>query len=254
MFNLFGHSNNSTPAAAAPAPAQPAVAEPGNMPPAGDVNAQAPTGIAPTDPTVTPATPEAPAAEGDNSPLEQFKDMWDTVPKKEGDSTTPAQLDPAKLKDVIAKADFSQVITQENLAAITAGGDEATTAFASSMNQVAQQVMNQSLLASNKMIEQAVEQVNSQWESKLPQLLKKQNLNENLVGSDPLFNNPAIKPIMEATQTQLAAKYPNATVAELANMTQDYIKAMGEAFSPKPINPVGESKSNTDWEAFMTNG
>jgi len=248
MFNLFGSNPASAPATTpatpvAAAPAQNPTAEPGNMPAAGDPNAQAPTGDTPA-PAATPV-------KDDNSPLAEFTDLWDTVPNKAEGDTPPAQLDPTKLKEVIAKADFSAVITPENLAAITAGGDDATKAFSSSMNQVAQQVMNQSLLASNKMIEQAVDKVNSAWESKLPQLLKKQSLNESLVSSDPLFKNPAIKPIMEATQQQLASKYPNATVAELATMTQDYIKAMGEAFAPKPAAKEGGTTPETDWDMFM---
>ena len=258
MFNLFGSADNTpAPAPVTPAPTaqnpvasavQPVVpsvpAEPGNLPPAGEVSPVAPIG--------EPAPAPTPVAPVDDSPLAAFNTLWDDVPNKEGEPKSPVQtLDPVKLQEVIAKSDFSQSVSQENLAAIQAGGDEAATAFASSMNQVAQTVMNQSLLASNKMIEQAVERVNQTWEAKLPEILKKQNLNESLISSDPLFKNPAIKPIMEATQQQLASKYPTATVAELKTMTQDYIKAMGEAFSPKPVTPASK-QNETDWDAYMT--
>ena len=250
MFNLFG--NNPAPTPTAPtAPAQPAApvaqpvaAEPGNIPPTVDPNAPPPT---------AESAPAPVAAPVDNSPLAEFNTLWDTVPNKDGEPAPLVQpLNPAKLQEVIAKSDFSTAVTQENLTAIQAGGDEASAAFASSMNQVAQTVMNQSLLASNKMIEQAVDRVNKSWEDKLPGILRKQNLNESLVSSDPVFKNPAIKPIMEATQAQLASKYPNATVAELTTMTQNYIKAMGEAFSPtKAINPESPD-ADMDWERFMT--
>ena len=199
MFNNLFNTSPAVPNTPAPAPA-PAPAEPGNLPAAGDPNALAPAGVA--------SAPEVAAPEG-NSPLAEYKDMWDTIPNQEADAPMTQKLDPVKLQQAIAKSDFSTVITPENLAAIAAGGDEATKAFASSMNQVSQQVMNQSVLASNKMIEQAIERVNTTWEAKLPALLKKQNLNESVASADPIFSNPAVKPIMEATQLQLAAKYPN---------------------------------------------
>lgn len=249
MFNLFGNNDKTPAIPATPAPAQhtvqptPTAAEPGNIPPTVDPNA----------PPAAPATPVATVtAPVDNSPLAEFNTLWDDVPNKDGEPAPLVKpLDPAKLSEAVAKADFSTSISQENLAAIQAGGDEATQAHASSMNQVAQMVMNQSLLASNKMIEQAVDRVNKSWEDKLPEILRKQNLNESLASSDPIFKNPAIKPIMEATQVQLAAKYPNATVAELTTMTQDYIKAMGEAFSPKAVNPASP-EADVDWDRFMT--
>ena len=249
LFNMFS-SNDPAPAAAptatpvAPtaAPATPVAAEPGSIPAAVDPNALPPTGT----PTVAPV-----AEPVDDSPLAAFNTLWDTDPNKAEPAAPVQSLDPTKLKETIAKSDFSSVISQENLAAIQAGGDEATGALTSSMNEVAQLVMNQSLLASNKMIEQAVDQVNSAWEAKLPELLRKQSLNDNLVSADPLFKNPAIKPIMEATQQQLASKYPDATVAELQTMTQDYIKAMGEAFSPKPVTPANSAEASTDWDKFM---
>ena len=247
MFDIF--TKNAEPAPVAPtvpvtsvqAPT-PTAAEPGNIPPTVDPNAPPATPIAPT---VEPVKPV------DDSPLAAFSTMWDDVPNKDGEPTPMVKpLDPAKLQEAVAKADFASTVSQENLAAIQAGGDEAAAAHISSMNQVAQTVMNQSLLASNKMIEQAIEQVNKSWEAKLPEILKKQNLNESLVTSNPLFKNPAIKPIMEATQSTLAAKYPNATVAELNTMTQDYIKAMGEAFAPKPVTTTSP-EADMDWDRFM---
>ena len=239
MFGMF----ETKPETAPVAPTTPTPAEPGNLPPAGDPNAVAPTG----DPAAPAAAPVTPV---DNSPLAEYKDIWETVSTEGEPNANPQALDPAKLQETINKSDFSSVISPENMAAITAGGEEATKAVASSMNQVAQHVMQNSILASNKMIEQAIDGVNKAWESKLPQLLKQQNLNESLSDSNPIFKNPAVKPIMDATQAQLAAKFPNATVAELTTMTQEYIKAMGEQFAPKPVT-ANPSEDNTDWDNFM---
>lgn len=236
ISNLFT-SNNSTPAEPAPAPAA-TPAQPGNLP-----------DKPPVDPTKVegknnpdPSTP--------NSPLDQFSTLWETDPNKEGD-VPPAQLDPAKVQEAMQKADFSNLITQENLAAITAGGEGAAKAFIESLNAVARQSLTQSTLITNKMIEQAVAKAQAEQQAKLPELLKKQNLSETLSDSNPIFKNPAVKPVIEALQTQLAVKYPNASTKELADMANKYVIAMGESFVPKQQKDTTKGNEDVDWSIFF---
>ena len=233
MFDMF----TSKPAEAAPAPAPAAEpAQPGNLPKDGAVDA---------------TVPAAPAAEAQapSNPLDQYKDLWENVPNKEGEEQTSGfvPLDPTKLKEIIAKASFTDTVTPESMQAITQGGDGAVEAFQSSMNAVAQQVMMQATLASNKMTEQAVTKALEQQAAKFPQMLKQQTT----LDSNPLFSNPAIKPVMEAVQSQLAVKNPNATAAELATMTKEFVTVMGEQFAPKPANTNSNSQE-PDWNQFFT--
>ena len=248
MFGNFFGNNDSAPATATPAPSTPAAtpspAAPGAIPDGVDPNAAAPAGVKPT--PVEPVKPTEP-----KSPLDAFAEIWDTDPNKTDTSVAPEQLDPVKLKELLSKTDFSTVISPENLAAIAEGGEPAQAAFSSSMNQVAQAMMNQTLLASNKMVEQAVNQVNTAWETKIPELLKAQNLSDNLVDNNPLYKNPAVKPVMEAAQAALRAKNPEATAGELAVMTKDFIKVMGEAFAPAPV-VTKPGEDNQDWDIFVT--
>ena len=159
MFPNLANMFNSAPAAPEVAPAQPA--NQGNIPGAPTV-ATDPNN--PNAPAAAAALPEVPAVAGMDSPdssLESFANLWDAVPKKEGAPTAPDTLDPAKLQEVIGKANLAATMTPQQIEAISAGGEGAVTAFNESMNTGLQQVMLQSTLASNKMIEQAVGKVNT---------------------------------------------------------------------------------------------
>lgn len=240
ISSLFGGGapkQNATPAApttATPVPANSQVS-PGNLPAA---------------PGNLPAPEDAKAV---HSPLDQFKTLWEPVENKGSIDTTSPALDPAKLQELVSKADFSSTISRENLAKIAQGGEEAQKAFTDSMNSVAQQVMVQALLATNKMTEQAVSKVNSAWESKLPEMLKKQTLSETLRDANPVYSNPAVKPVIDAVQSQLAAKYPNASTTELREMSNNFIKVMSEAFNPATVD-TSKAKESVDWEKFLNGG
>lgn len=214
--------------------------------PQAQVNSQSTPGNIPNSPTPIPAAVDAAKV---NSPLDQFNTLWDPVANKGAETDSQQALDPVKLRELVNQADFSSTISQENRAKIAQGGEEAQKAFTESMNTVAQQVMVQALLASNKMTQTAIDNVNKTWETKLPELLRKQTLSENLRDSNPIYSNPAVKPVIEAVQHQLAAKNPNATPAELQVMSNNFVKAMGEAFNPAKPDP--KAKPTFDWEKFL---
>lgn len=248
IFDLFtAPAQNQNPAPVLDTNQQP---QPGNLP------ANAPDGAQQTVNTAANGVVPPQGDTGENnsdSPLDQFKDLWENKPDSESTDTSPAALDPNKLQEVISKADFSKGVNAEVLAKIAAGGEDATAAFAQAMNTVAQQVMLQSTLANNKLIEQQVQAAVESQNSQIPELLKKQALSNSLHEANPVFNNPAVKPVMEAVQAQLVAKNPNATPAELAKMTQDFVTVMGEALVPKTeptANPNGEQNVE-DWEKFL---
>jgi len=230
------------------APAAPATpVTPGNLPDGSATPAPATPGTAANGavPAAAPAEPATP-----DSPLDEFKTLWEDLPTDPNAAPdTPTVLDPAKLKEVITKADFTQVITPENLTAIAAGGEEAQAAFTASMNAVAQQVLLQATLAGNKMTEQAVAAAIAKQTESIPELIRTQSLSNNLVKANPIFSNPAAKPIMEALQSQLAVKNPTATPDELATMTQEFVVALGQQLVPAPeATPEGEV--SLDWSKF----
>lgn len=227
IFDLF----TSTPAAETPTPAAetPTQVQPGNLP------ADEPA-----------ATPEA----APNDPLAAFKDIWNTVENK-GEQTKSFNLDQDKLKDLVGKADFSSSIPPETLAAISAGGEDAQKAFADAMNTVARTVFMQSLIAGNKLTENHLGSAAHNQEQMIAELVRQQLTTNSLSAASPLFNNPAIKPVMEAVQKQLSAQNPSATPQQITEQAQAFIKALGEAVNPPPA-PSGSLSDTTDWSKFLS--
>lgn len=198
------------------------------------------------------------------SPLEPFKDLWKNDPIKNADGTDAAApaapaplLDPAKLAEAVKGLDFSKIIGQENLVKIAKGGQEAVEAFSASMNSVAQTVFSQSALASTKLIEKALERQEAKFQQDLPGILRKHGLGENLRTENPVFNNPAVAPLVAALESQLSTKFPNASSAELSKMAKDYMSAIGVTFAPKPEETVAQvaaakaKSKETDWTTFL---
>lgn len=242
IMNLFAPAVEPMQAPAAqPAPnaggdllqAQPNVAPAPNTAPNGVVPAQV-----------------VPAEAAPHSPLDDFKNLWENAPNNsESTPNQPVPLDAAQVQKAVANTNFAAGITPETLAAITAGGEGAGEAFMNAMNSMARDVMVQSTMVGNKLTEKAVADAIAAQQASLPELVRSQQATSHLVDTNPLFTNPAIAPVVEATQAQLLQKYPNATPAEITTMTQNYITQMGAAFAPAEV--VNGAEAGTDWEAFM---
>lgn len=209
----------------------------------------------PTTPVTDPAANPAPAPAADpnavKSPLDQFTKLWENVPNKDDKSNVaPVPLTAEQLQKVMAKIDFSSSVTPEQLAAIQTGGDEATAALPAILNAALQQSMVQTTLINNKLTEKAVADAMAKQAAALPAQLRSQRASDHLNTTNPIFSHPAVKPVMEATQAKLMVQHPNATDAELTQMTQDFILAMGQAIAPSQVvNDNGVD--STDWEKFM---
>lgn len=244
MFDIF-KSNDAAPyvapteqAQAQPAPTTPPVAaEPGNIPPV-DPAAQPPAGV--------PAVAVVP-----DSPLAEFSKLWDTKPvDPNAPNTTPTPLDAAAVQQAVAKTDFSQVITPETLAAIVAGGEGAEAAFAQAINMSSQKVMADSINVNNKLMEKAIKDALAGQQVQMQEQIRQQAAANHLKDTNPLFNDPAVKPVIEAAQSALMRQFPSATPEELTTMTNNYIQTMGKAFAPAAVTN-DNGAAGTDWDKFM---
>jgi len=228
---------------------QPAPAQPGNLPAEGAVTtstpAAAPNGVLPN-PEVTSQEPK------DNSPLAAFKDLWEDVPTDPNAPPSDTGPVPLKQEDVAAavnKIDFSKSITPEIMTAITEGGEGAMAALVGVINSVGRDSLTQATLVSNQLAQKAIDRALEQQSAQLPNLVRDATVSAHLKDTNPIFDNPAIKPVIEATRQQLLLKNPTATPAEITKMTNSYILAMGDAFAPKiePVKVAGEQ----DWSTYL---
>lgn len=243
---IFGGQQQPAPApAATPAPAQ--QTPPGNLketPPA--QSAQQTPGTAPNG--VVPPVPE--------SPMDQFNELWQPT-EKQGQGPQPlVNVDPKQIAEAARKTDFSKMITAEQLGAITAGGEGAAAAFAQALNSVAQGVYAQSAFATSKIVEQAVAKARDQFNADIPAHVKKLQVSDTLRSENPVFNHPAASPILGAIESQMTAKYPNASASEITTMAQRYLTNFAEAINAPKQKAEREAAAakgskETDWSNFL---
>ena len=226
----------------------PGAGQPGNIPQGSDNQ----NGVNPT----VPANQQQELT----SPLDQFKDIWqpvETNPNQQA-SGILGNIDPTKVMEIASKTDFSKVISQDTMAKINAGGPEAMNAMMEAMNKIAQMAYGQSALAASKMVEQAATKMQTKFKDDLPGEFKRLNVSENLRNDNPIFQNPAIAPLISAMETQLTMKYPTASATEITKMAKDYIAGVGQAFNPSaPVTnqngtPAGSTGGDSyDWSKFL---
>ena len=207
-----------------------------------------------TNPDGTPVVAAEPEVK-DESPLAEFSKLWDTAPVDPNAPPEPKAYVPPTAEEIqkaVAKVDFSNNFTPEQLAAVTAGGEGATEALVQLLNTVGQQSLAQSTGISSKLNEQAMQAAIAEEVAKVPALVRAQTVQAHLKDTNPLFDNPAIKPVIDATQQQLQSKFPNATPAQITEMTEKYVLSMGEHFAPKP--EVQEGTAADDWSNYLEKG
>ena len=242
LFDMF-RSGEQAPAAQ-PAPVAPV--QPGNLQPP-TVETQASPGTAPNG--IVPVPPVVPETV-DDSPLAEFTNLWEAVPKNDDEPAAPAPITTETVGKAVAGHDFTKAVTAETLAKIAEGGEGAVVATLEAMNTVAQQAFTQATVASTKLAEKAVAEAVARAQTTMPELLRDQAAANHAKDSNPIFTHPAAEPFIETARLQLLTKYPNATPVEITEMTTNFITAIADSFAPEPEAPE-VANGETDWSKFL---
>jgi hypothetical protein len=257
IFDIFKSSQPQPAPSTPPVTPQPGVQNPGQPLPGTHSSAfTAPNGVVPTQTSQNPATPPTPQTQLDPnaSPMDAFKDIWQTPTTTDPNQNAPmfANLDPKKLMESAKTVDFSKSLNAETLQKIQAGGADAVAALTESLNTVAQTVYAQSAFATTKIVEQALERQQTQLAAQLPTMVKSQQASENLMANNPVFNNPAVQPLVQAAREMMIRKFPQATSAEISNQVEGYFKALGSSLAPAPTQAsTAKSSQDMDWDKFL---
>lgn len=186
------------------------------------------------------------------SPLDQFKDLWQPTPNANSTEAFSFNSDPTKLMDAAKSVDFTKVLTPDLQKRVQAGGLDGQNAMIEAMNSVAQMTFAQSSHASAKIVESAVASVEKRFQDMLPSLIKQHTVSDSLRTNNPLMNNPAMAPMVQALQTQFTQKYPQATVTEIQAFVNDYLNGAADMIAdgrPKPVVPA--KRGEQDWSKFV---
>lgn len=240
MSKLFGAAPTAQPAAATQLPAAPAPAQ----------QAAAGTGVVPAGSGEQGTTPNP-------EPLSGFADLWNPPVDDKG-VAIPARvdapmftIDDAKLMASAQKVDFSKAVSPDIMAAIQKGGPEAAAALLQALNSVSQLTYAQSAKASTQLIESAITKARESFRAELPDLVKSQSINESLRTSNPLFSNPAVAPMLNMVKEQMQLKNPNASIAEVTQMAQNYVLQFADIAAPKKQVETTTAPGDQDWSKFL---
>lgn len=191
------------------------------------------------------------------SPLDSYGELWTIEQPKPGEEDLNApfrfNVDPAKIRQQSRTVDFTKAITPELMTKINAGGPEAMSALITAMNTIGQEVLAQSSQVNAKVLEAGLDASSSRMTKRLPGLVKSQAISEALREDNPLFQNPAVTPLLDAVQEQMQRKFPNATAAEIKAHAQKYLVGFAaeanKAFKVEP-NKSANARSSGGFEEY----
>lgn len=184
------------------------------------------------------------------TPMASFDKLWETDATKTG--AKPAGVLPEitaeQLTATLANSNFLHSVSPELLAK-AAGGD--ATAFGDVINQGLRTVMAQSVLASRGLVEAGTRSHGEQLRTSLPTMVRSSNVSDSLQ-ANPLYSNPAVKPVIDNVRRQLEEKNPTASAKEIADLTDSYFadltKAMrGSSDEGAAHAAGGQAKGEINW-------
>ena len=192
------------------------------------------------------------ADDNTKSPLDTFNDLWKNDPSLTVAPEPLFKISNEQLVNASRTQDFRNSVTKEQLTSIAKGGPEAVEAFANALNTLAQDTYARSAVATTKLIEQAVAKNNNQLTSKFNDQIRSTGVSNSLKAENPAFSNPAVQPLIQAMQSQMLLKYPNASESEIKSMALQYINAFAQAVTkPEPAVATKQTGEEIDWSSFL---
>lgn len=200
-----------------------------------------------------PATPVSGEPQNGQSPTDQFKDLWSTPPTQQGNQAPNFQLTPEQLSGVTSKMNFASGISQDQFAKVAAGGQEAAQALADIVNQVGRQAFTASAQFSSNLTEAGYNTANQRIGAALPTLVTNHLAKDSLYQANPKLRDPAIQPMVEALQSQLQMKNPNATPQEINASVNAYFERVQQVIgAPAAAANAQAASTQADFGDFSS--
>lgn len=209
-------------------------------------------------------TAAIPAVEtGDKSPLDGFQDLWKADPTKDGGVVNPLpsfEIDPVKLKAAADTIDFTQGISDDVLARAAKGDVQA---LKEAINVSGRNGFQAAMGVSTRTTQNAVTSLSDSFSQKtLPEILRRDSAQKAVSEALPIFENPALKPMLDNLRTQVMNKNPSASVEQVTAMTKQVFEGMmstyaqqsGKVLVDKPVEGgvgVRDVQGNENWEGYF---
>lgn len=204
--------------------------------------------------------------QGDASPLANFKDLWKTDPNPTGTAQPTLvpnfNLDPKGIMEQSSKIDFTKHINPELLQKAVSGDGASLLAV---INQAAQFGFANATMASGELVKNSLGSAQGILKDTiLPAAMRQHQVSQAIDATNPIFQNPAVSPMLDMVKNQFAAKYPTAPADEIATLANKYLQDTanlivtggGGTVVPKGQGQSGNqtgfsSQPETDWGKFF---
>lgn len=195
---------------------------------------------------------------GTESPLENYAELWNAPTNGTNLPSTVPQLtiDPVKLDTISKGIDFGKAINKELLVKASSGDAEALSQV---ISQAVQAGYAQAAGTSAQLVEKALQGVDSKLQKELlPEVLRRADISRSLSNNNPLYQDPAVAPMLKMLETQMAAKYPKATPEQIRESAVGYLQATSRAILSnggfdvvtKDTTTKNKGPVETDWEKW----
>ncbi len=208
-----------------------------------------------------PATATGPA-----SPVDNFADLWKTDPNNK--PVPPASLvptfnlEPAKIMEMAKGINFTQHIPAEQVTKALSGD---ATAFMEVINQAVQLGFANATMTNGKIIENSLTSAQGALTNQvLPSAFREREISRAIDSSNPVFQDPAVAPMLNSLKQQLQTKYPTAGAEEIAGLATQYLTSMsnkivsgaGGTVIPKGAQAPGNQSGfaapkDEDWSKYF---
>ena len=202
------------------------------------------------------AAPAAvPDSEAEVSPLDAYKNLWDTAPNdavaSATDPTAGITIDPAKIAETVKGIDFAGAIDPNTQELLAQGGEGAQNAFVAALNSVSQQVFSQAMIASATLTKEAIANAAPTFDQRAETLMKHTQIAQHNVDANANLAHPSVAPMVKAIETQMAAKHPTASAKEVSDLAQAYLTEFSSHIKGAPTTSPDAATSlqagETDW-------
>lgn len=201
----------------------------------------------------TPTPQATPGNPNPESPTDKYKDLWDTSTQQQQQQAPNFKIGQEQLQKVVSGLNFTQGIQQNDLQKIAQGGEEAVVALQSILNDFGKNVFAQSAHFSAHMTENGYTAAQKEISTGLPGVVRNHMAATSMYEANPKLRDPALQPLVGAMQQQFAAKFPNATPAEINNMVTEYFgtTVAGAFQKPEPKQQSTSSNQAVDFSSFL---
>jgi hypothetical protein len=199
------------------------------------------------------------------SPLDSYKDLWQ--PAKDTKAGSPPSLVPTftmdmtKIQTAAGQLDFTKGLDTETISMALKGDAQA---LAKALNTTAQSGFAHAVAATGTIVKEALQQQSDTFfKTVVPDMFRRERIAQGVQEANPAFADPALAPLVQATERQMAQKYPQASAAEITQYTRDFLSNAASAIAKgnkQQITDIptldntsvyGNMGGTTDWDNWI---